>query len=280
MTSGLFCAKVLQHRILISSHWLGDFDLSGGTGRMSAAGRRERTMDQPVFGVWEIFPKLTEVIRLAHVEYEMGATGHDFGQHTFAVAQVALIIAENEIVGRIAAAAGTCHNADRMLQKRLGVGKRDIPEKHVISLIRGWLEESGEISDADEKKIVRAVLLHSEPNLEDGDEVLVALQDADRVVCSMAENVMTTAQFWTELPAIDPRWLGHDPAAHSYKDPRSVLKHLECRYDWIDPASRVCVRLPKARALLERRVRFLQAYIAEVEDQRAEIGLWPYPLGS
>jgi hypothetical protein len=228
--------------------------------------------------VWQIYPRLTELVRLAHLEYKMSATGHDFGQHTLAVAQTALIIATDEGVGRIAAAAGLCHNADRMLQERLGIGKKDVPEERVVRLVRGWLGESGEVGEDDSERIVRAVLLHSGPNLEDGDEVLVALQDADRVVCAGAENIMTTAQFYKELPAIDPKWLGHDPAAHPYKNPKSAMRNLECRYEWLDPTSPFCVRLPRAKALLERRIRFLKAFIAEVEGQRAELGLWPYPL--
>lgn len=228
--------------------------------------------------IWEIYPKLTEAVRRDHIAFDMKATGHSF-DHTLQVAQCAVFIAEDEQIGRSAGAAGLCHNADRLFQKQLGVGKKDIPEEKIIAMVRGWLDASGEFGGDESARIVKAVLQHSGPNLSDGDEVLVALQDADRIVCSMADAVMGAAQFWSELPVIDPKWLTHDPTAHSYKNPKSVLKSQECRYDWIDPTSPFCVRLPKAKTLIERRVSFIVAYIKEVEAQRVEIGLWPnYPF--
>lgn len=234
--------------------------------------------------IWRIYPKLTEVVRLDHHVYRMVATGHDF-DHTLQVAQFTLFIAENEYVGRLAGAAGLCHNADRLLQKELGgVGKRDVPENRVVEMVTGWLGASGEFNKDQSAKIMKAVLRHSEPNIDDGDDVLVALQDADRIVCSMADVVMCAAQFRRELPAIHPKWLTVDPAdttAHSHRNPKSVLHNMECWYDWIDPASGVCVRLPKAKVLVERNVNFLRAYVAEIKAQRAEIGLWPnYPFES
>lgn len=226
---------------------------------------------------WEMYPKLTETVRVAHRAYGMEMSGHSF-DHALYVGQVGVLIAEDEDTARLAGVAGLCHNADRMLQKHLGIGKKSVPEKDVVVLIRGWLEESGELALEDQGQVIAAVLKHSGPNLSDGDRVLEALQDADRVCCSRAETVMGTAQSWSELPAIDSRWLDADPSAHPYKDPRSVLNNLTCRYDWVDPTSPFCVRLPRAKALMERRVAFLRAYVDEIKTQRAEIGLWPYPV--
>lgn len=234
--------------------------------------------------IWEVYPKLAEVVLRDHRALGAGATGHNF-DHTLQVGQVALVIAEDEYVGELAGAAGLCHNADRLLQKQAGVGKKGDSEAHVtakvvsrdetIALVTGWLDETDEFVGIERERIVQAVLGHSGPNLEDGDDILVALQDADRIVCSMADAIMDTARFWSQLPIIDPKRLVYDPSAHSYRDPKSVLKNLQCRYDWIDPASKVCVRLPKARKLMERRVAFFRNYIREVEEQRAEVGLWP-----
>lgn len=228
--------------------------------------------------IWEIYPGLTEVVRKDHEAYGMDVTGHPL-DHTLQVAQVALLIAEDSYTGRIAGAAGLCHNADRLIQKERGVGKKDIPDDDVSAMVQGWLDASEEGFETGEiLRIVSAVLLHSNVNQENSDTVLVDLQDSDRIVCSMADNVMTAAQFWRELPAIDPRCLT-DGADHPYKNPGSVLKNLVCRFDWIDPTSKVCVRLPKAKALMERRANFIRNYIAEIEEQRAEIGLWPrYPF--
>lgn len=229
--------------------------------------------------IWEILPRLTEVVRKRHEEAEMKASGHPF-DHTLQVAQCALLIVDDEEIGVLAGAAGLCHNADRIIQKEKSVGKQDIPGGEVAALVEEWLRESGEISERDHTWIINAVLDHSGPNHDDGDEVLEALQDADRVVCSMADTIMGAAQFWRELPPIDPRHLSHDPEAHSYHNPRSVLKNQECRFDWVDPNSPFCVRLPKAMELMNRRVGYIRGYIKEIEEQRREIGLWPdYPFG-
>lgn len=228
--------------------------------------------------IWEIYPALAAVVQRDHVAFGMVGTGHDF-DHALQAAQYAILIADDPVVSRLAGAAGLCHNADRMIQHRLG-GKKNIPEEQVIAMVRGWLEASKEgFSEDNSARIVNAVLHHHEVNKADDDEILVALKDADRITCSTADNVMTSAQFWSELPAIDPRWLSHDPDAHSFRNPKSVLKNLECRYDWIDPTSNVCVRLTKAKAIMERRVAFIRRYIEEVEAQREEAGLWPdYPI--
>jgi len=199
-----------------------------------------------------------------------------------------MLIAEDEYIGKLAGAAGLCHNADRLLQKQLAAGAttsedhiaaKAVPREMTIALVMKWLNASGEFSGDEPARIIKAILQHSGPNLDDGDDVLVALQDADRITCSMADAVMGATQFWHQLPTIDSKWLDSDPTAHSYKNPKSVLKNLECRYDWVDPTSKVCVRLPKAKAFMARRVDFMRFYIAEIKAQRAEIGLWPdYPF--
>ena len=224
--------------------------------------------------IWEIFPNLTEATKSSHDERNMVGTGHDF-DHALQVAQVATMIAEDERTGRLAGAAGLCHDADRLLQKELGIGKEDVPDALVEELVREWLAVE-EFSVTEKETILDAVLRHSGLNQADDGPVLIALMDADRIVCSGAEGIMTATAFWRELPVLDPKWLTHDPEAHSYNDPRSILRNLECRFDWVDPASSVCVRLPKAKQMMEERVAFLRAYIERIERERVEAGLWPY----
>ena len=235
----------------------------------------------------EVYPKLFSLVLEDHRVFKMDGTGHSF-DHTLSVGQIAANIAEDNFVAQLAGAAGLCHNADRLLQRERNESKvdsealvtaRDIPKEETVALVMKWLDESDEFDAKEMERIVSAVLLHSGFNVENCDPVLVALQDADRCVCSMASVIMDTAQFWSALPTIDPQWLTTDPTAHLYKDPKSVLKNLECRYDWIDRTSKVCVRLPKAWTLMERYVAFYRHYIAVVEAQRVEIGLWPdYPV--
>lgn len=220
---------------------------------------------------------LTDLIARLHVVNNMDATGHSF-DHTLQVAQCALVIAEDDYVGRLAGAAGLCHNADRILQQQLG-DKKNVSRDEISRAVQMWLETTREVCDErDIMRIVQAVLHHSEVNQPNSDDVLITLQDADRITCSMADNVITSAQFWRELPAINPRQLTGDPTAHPYRDPKTVLNGLTCRYDWIDPSTKVCVRLPKAKTLMRRRADFIRHYIQEVKEQRAEIGLWPYEL--
>ncbi|MDO8582378.1 MAG: hypothetical protein Q7R63_00055 [bacterium] len=239
--------------------------------------------------IWEVFPKLFALVLADHRTFKMDGTGHPF-DHTLSVGQIAANIAEDDLVARLGGAAGLCHNADRLLQRERNASKadsetlvtaRDIPKAETVALIMKWLDGSGEFTVEEKERIVNAVLLHSGFNVEGCDPVLVALQDADRCVCSMTSVIMDAAQFWSALPTIDPEWLTGDPTAHSYKNPKSVLKNLECRYDWVDRTSKVCVRLPKAWELMERYVAYIRQFAAEVESQRTEIGLWPdYPVKS
>lgn len=239
--------------------------------------------------IWEVYPKLFALVKENHRTLKMDGTGHPF-DHTLSVGQIAVNIAEDETVARLAGAAGLCHNADRLHQQQRKTSKADseshvkatmIPQEDTVALIMNWLDWSGEFTTEEEERIVSAVLLHSGFNVENCDPVLVALQDADRCVCSMTSVILDIAQFWSALPTIDPEWLTGDPTAHSYKNPKSVLKNLECRYDWVDRTSKVCVRLPKAWKLMARYVAYIREFVAEVESQRAEIGLWPdYPVKS
>lgn len=204
----------------------------------------------------------------------MESAGHSF-DHSLQAGQIALIIAEDEYVGKLAGAAGLCHSADRILEK---LGKVDGAK--VIAMVRGWIESSAEGFLKEEiNRIIGAILLHSGPNILDCDPVLIALQDADRIVCSMADAVMGAAQFRRNLPTIDPRRLISDPSSCSFQRPRSILMDLYYRNDWVDPITKFCVRLPKARVLMERRVGFINQYVQEIAAQRGEIGLSPeeYP---
>lgn len=226
--------------------------------------------------IWEMYPRLCKAVHDDHIKFGMKGTGHDF-DHPLQAGQIALLIAEDEYVGEMAGVAGICHNADRLLQRKLGLGKKgDVPTELVVEMVTRWLSAES-FSEAWKVIVISAVLGHSEINKPDDSSVLKVLKDADRITCSMAENVMTAAQFHIDLPALDPKWLTGDPTAHPYKDPKSVLKGLECRHDWIDPGSPVCVRTPKAVELMRRRADFMRRYIDEVVDQRREIGLVPYP---
>jgi len=230
----------------------------------------------------KLYPKLTEAVRKDHIEFDMVATGHDF-DHTLQVKQTARVIAPDEYTGWIASAAAICHNADRLLEKRRGdVGRKKVPECEVVAMVLRWLNAGETFSEQEIVIILRAVQKHSGPNLADGDLVLMTLQDADRVVCSMPDVIMCATQFRPDLRAIHPKWLTCDPnnPTNPYRDPQSVLHSMECWYDWADPNnSKFCVRLPRARVLMEENVAFLRMYIERIKTQRAKIDLYPdYPV--
>ena len=237
--------------------------------------------------IWEVFPKLFALVLASHRTFKMEGTGHPF-DHTLQVAQVAAFIAEDADVARLAGAAGLCHNADRLLQQQRKTSKAD-SESHVratmilkedtTTLIMNWLDCCGEFTASEKERIVGAVLLHSGPNVEGCDPVLDALQDGDRVVCSMPDTIMYAAQFWP-LPPVDPQWLdtNPDPKVTSYGNPESVLRNLRCREEWLDEKSKFFVRLPKAKELMMGYVAFINGYIERIKTERVKIGLWPYPV--
>lgn len=240
--------------------------------------------------IWEVYPRLFVLVRNKHNALEMDGTGHPF-DHVVQVAQSAITIAQDDTTARLAGAAAMCHNADRLLQKEKDSNNADseahvtakmIPREETVGLIQRWLDASGEFGARERERIVSAVLLHSGPNVADCDPILIALQDADRIVCSMASAIMDAAQFWKALPSIDPKWITADPSDgkfNNYRTPKSAAHNLECRYDWIDRGNaKFCVRLPKALDFMERRAGFYRQYLAEIANQRAEIGLYPdYP---
>lgn len=80
--------------------------------------------------IWEVYPRLTEIVQGDHIVFGMMSTGHPF-DHTLRTGQIATIIAEDEYVARIGGAAGLCHNADRLLQHQLNAGKEVGSESHI-----------------------------------------------------------------------------------------------------------------------------------------------------
>lgn len=226
-------------------------------------------------GIFELFPHLSRAVWKTHEQAHMTGTGHDF-DHALRVGQVAFMISETEEMGRLAGAAGLCHNADRILQKMRGLDHRtDVPQEEAVEMVRAWLMVEP-FSRSDQELIIDAFLHHSGLNRPDSSPVLVALQDADRIVCSDAETIMTAAQFRPDIPAVDPILFLSDPKA-KFGDPRSVLWDIHWRFRWLDPTSPSTVRLPKAKKMMQERLEFITLFIGMIRQQRAAVGLVPYP---
>ena len=256
--------------------------------------------------IWKLLPRLTERIWQDHAEAGM-LGGHHDPDHAMRVSQVAFDLWPDVL----AAAAGLCHNADRILQHEMGVarrnaligqiiglglgeeerevlidavskhvfvGRRDVPKERVRELVMRELSVEDCFSDRGIERVVNAVLGHDGKNEEGDDIVLKALMDADRLVNGEPDLVMRSGQFLSDLPAVDPIYLDKDPSA-SYRDPRSVLRDVMETIVWFTPGENnpFYVRLPKARAMAAERKPFFDNLLAELVRRREESGFHPYP---
>ncbi len=242
--------------------------------------------------IWEIFPKLAEAVRNTHLELGMTGSGHDF-EHAARVGQYAYFVAVNEnyemamSYSDLAGAAGLCHNADRLLQKKLGLDRRaDVPEGEIKNLVRQWLEKEPPFQYAGFAKdgweiawkdnVTNAVLKHGGKNDESDSPVLKALMDADRLVNIELDLVIRCGQFQPDLPAVDFAHLLSDPTA-TYKDPKSVLRDIASSLEWeTDP--RFALRTPKAIEMGKARFAALHFFMDTLLGQINESGLVPYPF--
>lgn len=224
--------------------------------------------------IWEVFPNLCRMIFQSHLENHIVGGGHEF-DHVLKVGQFALNIAEDEAVGKIAAAAGLCHNADRIVEVAGNYARNQGPLKRVRELVNCWLNNNQELTSTEKPQVLRAVMHHAGRNLESDRPAVVALKDADRLANLELDVVIRAGQFLADLPALDPVQLLHDPQA-SFKDPKSVLRDICHCLEWIQVES-VKIRLPKAMALAKPRADALSNFFGTLLKQRQEMGLVPYP---
>lgn len=235
--------------------------------------------------VWDLYPALTAAVKKTH-DAEMERLKcrsfhcHDF-DHALRVGDRAMEIAEDKRVGQLAAVAGLCHNADRILQKSDGSGPFGKVEDHrIVEMCSNWLNtESLEAFTAAERDtIFEAVLRHSRPNGADDHPVTIALMDADRTVNIELDVVIRSGQYFGDMyPVIDPVHFVYDPEA-SFKNPRCILRSEIEKFDWAEEGGFVGLRLPKARKLAESRFTLLQEFLQNIIRQRMESGLHPYPV--
>lgn len=220
--------------------------------------------------IWNVFPQLTEQVWADHRDAGM-LGGHHDPDHVMRVGQMAL-----EFGGEVGGASGLVHNADRILQKRLGIGRRDVPEGAIRDLVLSQLRaQPHEFREKEDELIVDAVLGHNRENRDDDSPVLVALMDADRLV--NAKNlVIRSAQNYFDLPPIDPVFFDKDPTAN-YRDPKSVLRDIMETLEWLTPGTPFYVRLPKAREMAVERREFFEDYVERIIRRRAAMGFHPYP---
>lgn len=177
--------------------------------------------------------------------------------------------------------AAFCHNADRVVQVQLGVGRRDVPEESVRLLISEWLSHTP-ISDAQRNRVTHAVMGHCNKTLSGEDLVVTALRDADRLANIQPDVIVRSAQHYPEYPAVHPIYLAKRTPEGTYFEPGSVfadLNYMATKWDPDHPEHDpdYCVVLPKARELARPHFEYLRDYIARGIEARRQVGLVPYP---
>lgn len=231
--------------------------------------------------LWELVPLLCRAVKDSHDAVGLFGSGHDFA-HALRVGQMAMRIAPDERTGALAGIAGLCHNADRILQQRLGLGRRKVEDGEIRDLLTEWMATS--VSDlvymrldTELDVITEAVVRHSRSNSDDDHLVQVVLQDADRLVNLEPDLIMRCSQHYSEIPAVDPLYFLDDPKA-TFREPRSVLRQLSDVLEWADPNNKQFgLRLPLAQKLGKKRAIFLRSYIEKVKQAYEHAGLLPCP---
>ena len=231
-----------------------------------------------------MFPRLAEAVRKAHEEVRL--YGHHDWVHAFRVGDMAYRIGMDQYgdrtIARMAGVAGLCHNADRILQKKLELGRRDVPEEKIRELVLAWLDRGSEdffnrpivIED-----VVEAVLKHDSKEGEDL-PVCICLVDADKVVNCRPELLLRSAQNYHDLPVLDPIHWDRDPTAN-YRDPKSVMKDvIMSSLEWAEEESPFCVKTRLAKKLIndsEIGAPFFRRYLELLKKSLKMEGLYPWP---
>lgn len=244
--------------------------------------------------IWEILPKLFAAVRKSHEE--VGLVGHHDFVHAARVGEIAYQIGRGEYdyqIAKLAGAAGLCHNANRVLQKKFQIGRKEVAASEVEKLVQEWLgEESWFVmsqfrpltthddltTEGKQRQVVGAVLKHDGYNSSNDSLVLIALMDADRIVNLDGDLFARSGQYYHDLAVVDYRYFpDFDPEA-TYRNPKTLFRDIAFSLDWVDPTSPVCIRTRLGKAMGERRARLFRQITDGLRDQLAEEGIIPYPF--
>ncbi|MBI4085866.1 MAG: hypothetical protein HY433_01315 [Candidatus Liptonbacteria bacterium] len=242
--------------------------------------------------IWEMFPDLFAAVHKSHEE--VGLVGHHDWVHAARVGQIAYQIGLNETdkqTAELAGVAGLCHNADKVIQKKLGVGRREVPTDETSRLVKSWLMTEtrpsayGHVPEPvfgyygpEVDAIVAAVLGHDGKNSSNDSPVLIALMDADRIVNLDGDLFARSGQHYADLPVVDYKHFLDDPEA-TYQAPRTVFRDIAYSLDWVDSESGVCIRTQLGKLLAAKRAAIFRLVTDGLRDQLEEEGIIPYPFG-
>jgi hypothetical protein len=238
--------------------------------------------------IWEIFQGLAIKVRDAHIQAGLIASGHD-ADHDFEVAQLAHMVSWpiNPEAAVLAGVAGLLHSTDRILEISLNlrretisvVGEVDIRDS-VISDIQTYTNITDGVSV---QRIVDAVMHHgSKPNQEGDDLVTIAVADADRLANMGASLPIRSGQHNRGVRLLNPLTIEMDLSDRSprekYNDPDSVLWDIQNCIAWYrNRSGPYALRLPVSLEIGKIRAERLERVIQEIKEDRAFVGLYPYP---
>lgn len=228
--------------------------------------------------IWDLFPEVAARVRASH-EAANCLSHHDW-QHAFRVGQVAYTIAMiewgDELVAKQAGLAGKSHNADRVL-KSYAENKSAAYEATLspVSLAALWI---GNELQGHQEPILSAVVNHARKNQEGDSRVLIAVQDADRVVNLDPDLFPRSGQHYAKLPVVDYKYLLENPKA-TYRNPLSVFRDIAYSLDWVNPGMPdVCIRTRAGMEMALRRTHLFGLVVDSLRDFLEEERLYPYPF--
>jgi hypothetical protein len=238
--------------------------------------------------IWDVYPSLAMEVRDMHKRVGLTASGHD-ADHDFEVGQLALRVSWSidQQAAILAGVAGLLHTSDRVLEASLGLGKETIsvvPSESVRSFVLERLGRHTNINDeASIDRVVEAVVHHgSKPNESGDDLTLVALADADRLANMGASLPIRSGQHNAHLRLLNPITIQDDLSTRTtrekYNNPDSVLWDIQNAINWYrNPDGPYALRLPLSLEIGRTKAEFLEVYIQKIIEERAFVGLYPYP---
>lgn len=235
--------------------------------------------------IWERFPSIVQVVKEKHEEVKLYGA-HDIN-HALRAGQLAQEIALDEWrdlrLSELAGVGGICHNADRILQRELNIGRAEVPKEKIIDLVRQWLNKAEfDLTPSEKEMIVEVISRHDRKNSEGPSSITVerieiAVTDGDKVVNLDLDLIIRSGQHYHDLPAVDFVHFLDDPKA-TYRNPGSSLRDIAYSLDWVDPKSSFCIRTRLGMKLGEERATTLGAFFDTLKKQLEEERIMPYPF--
>lgn len=160
-----------------------------------------------------------------------------------------------------------CHNADRILEKRLST--KDVPRNEIEKLVYYWLEPTN-LNHLEVETILNSVLLHNGKNSEEHTNITKALRDADRVVNLELDVIIRSAQLHSNIPPVDYNCFYKQPP--NYRNPETVIEDLALCLEWVELGNPFSMQTPTGWRLAEENAEDLQWFFEKLKRQLKKSG--------